>query len=425
MKTSARISVFAFISTLVLCIMANSSPAGLVATPSVTFDQINWGNGSGGFQDQDSQWGQAVVSFSPDDAASLSPFGSGYAGWVNIVTSVAGGSNNNWSVENMPVVFDKAGDLSGDLPFTYQFDLGQPDGSAVANLSYSLMLSTSPLTSEPSGPLTSAGVLGVTDTEGTTTTPGLEGDEAGTVAQDTVGAAVAGAVAGAAIGAGGRGSIQTSQTNIAVVAEQLNGCAPGAAARSIKYLQQMYPSLNVTQNAQQVYGTLTNLMQSVTGPATTNGGGTAIANFVAGKNLYFTTNNLQIAPTVVTTNFGQVISSLNATGDVEIGVGWAGGGGHCIFVTGVTTVYTNGVPYRYIVNGLQDPNQGGTSISNQTTQYTFDTSGNLLDNGGGSLNSFRIEMATVPEPSTMELAGMGIGALALMQAMRQRRRRRT
>jgi len=410
--------VFVLLSTLVVPLVLINPP---VRAASVSFDQISWGDGTGGFEDQYSQWGEASVSFSGADAASLAPLGSGYAGWVNIVTAVAGGSNNNWAVENMPVVFDKAGDLDGDLPFTYQFDLGQTDGSLVSGLSYSLTLSATPLTVEPSGSLTSGGVVGVTDLEGSTTNAGFEGDEAGSFAQDTIGAAVAGAVAGALIATNGRGTIQTSLTNIAVVAEQKNGCAPGAAARSIKYLQQMFPSsLNITQSAQQVYGTLTNLMQSDTGP--TSRRGTAINNFISGKNLYFTTNNLSIAPTVVTTNFGQVVSALNSTGDVEIGVSWAGGGGHCIFVTGVTTLYTNGVPYRYIVNGLQDPKQGSGSISNQTTQYTFDTSGNLLDNGGGFLNSFRIETVTVPEPGTAELAGLGIGALALLQTMRRRRR---
>ncbi|HXI85428.1 MAG TPA: PEP-CTERM sorting domain-containing protein [Verrucomicrobiae bacterium] len=414
-----RYSVFVFVSVVVLSLALTATPARAATT---TFDQISWGDGIGGYQDQFSQWGQASVDFSIADAGSLAPFGSGYAGWVNIVTSVPGGANNNWAVENMPVVFNSAGDLDGDLPFTYDFNLGQTDGIAVGSLSYSLTLTAAPLSLQPSGSLTSAGVAGLTKVEGTTTSPGLEGSPASQFAQNTVGmaASVASALSSLSIS---NGAIRTSQTNIAVVTEQLNGCAPGAAARSIKYLQQMYPSLNVTQNAQQVYGTLTNYMNSFTGPASTNGGGTAVANFVSGKNLYFATNGLAIAPTVVTTNFGQVISALNSTGDVEIGVSWAGGGGHCVFVTGVTTLYTNGAPYRYVVNIIQDPNQGGNSVTNETDQYVFDTNGNMLNKGGGSLNSFRIELATVPEPSTIVLSALGLGAIGFSLSRRSRQRR--
>jgi hypothetical protein len=409
----ACFAVAIIISTLLIC------PPTRAAT--VIFNQISWGDGTGGFEDQSSQWGEASVDFNAADAGSLTPFGSGYAGWVNIVTSVSVGSNDNWAVENMPVVFNSAGDLDGDLPFTYNFNLGQTDGIAVGSLSYSLTITAAPLTFQPSGPLTGAGVAGVTKVQGTTTVPGLEGGQASQFAQNTVGlvSSVIGTISSLSIS---NGAIQTPQTNVAVVAEQLNGCAPGAAARSIKYLQTMYPSLTITQGAQQVYGTLTNYMNSFTGPASTNGGGTAVANFVAGKNLYFTTNNLQIAPTVVTTNFGQVISALNSTGDVEIGVSWAGGGGHCVFVTGVTTLYTNGVPYRYVVNIIQDPNQGGNSTTNETDQYVFDTNGNMLNKGGGSLNSFRIEMSTIPEPETVELAGFGIGTLAFLHTLRRRKR---
>ena len=100
-------------------------------------------------------------------------------------------------------------------------------------------------------------------------------------------------------------------------------------------------------------------------------------------------------------------------------------GGHAVFVTGITTLTTNGVPYRYIVDVIQDPNQGGGSLTNGTDRYTFDTSGNMLNRGGAGagINSFRIEMATVPEPETVELAALGLGALGLMRVLSRRRRR--
>ena len=327
-----------------------------------------------------------------------------------------------------PVVFDNFADLNGSTPFSFSFDLGQTDGTAVSSLNYSLTLSTTPLGSQPGGPLSSSGVTTGTEVEGNQTDPGSEGDEAATPARNSVGIGAA-AAAGAAAALTGRGAVQTPATNIPSVNEADNGCAPGAAARSIRYLGNMFPSLNITQSAQGIYGTLTNLMQSDTGPGSSNG--TKIANFISGKNLYFTTNNLSIAPTVVTTNFGQVISALNATGDVEIGVSWGfqvvGGvtnylGGHAVMVTGVTTLYTNGVPYRHVVDVVQDPLQGSGSTTNENDRYEFDTNGNLLNKGGigARINNFRIE-AVVPEPATVELAALGLGALGLRRALRRRR----
>ena len=349
-----RLSAFVFVSAVIASLTLATTPAHAVTT---SIEQVSWGNGTGGYEDQNSQWGRASVGFSAADIGSLTAFGSGYMGWVNIVTTVVGGSNNNWAVQNEPVVFDNLADLNGSLPFSFSFDLGQTDGTAVSSLNYSLSLSTAPLGSQPGGPLSSIGVTAATEVEGNQTDPNSEGDEAATAARDSAGV---GAVVGAAAALAGRGAVQTPTTNIPSVNESDNGCAPGAAARSIRYLGNMVPSLNVTQSAQQIYGTLTNLMQSDTGPGSSNG--TKIANFISGKNLYFTTNNLAIAPTVITTNFGQVVSALNSTGDVEIGVNWGfevvGGvtnylGGHAVMVTGVTTVYTNGVPYRYFVDVVQ------------------------------------------------------------------------
>jgi hypothetical protein len=424
-----RNSAFVFVSALMASLTLIPAPAHAVTT---SFDQVSWGNGTGGFEDQSSQWGRANVSFSASDIGSLTAFGSGYMGWVNIVASVGGGSNNNWAVQNEPVVFDNLADLNGSTPFSFSFDLGQTDGTAVNNLNYSLTLSTGPLGSEPGGPLSLASVAAATEVEGNQTDPNSEGNIASTAARDSIGIGAA-AAAGAALALTGRGAVQTPLTNIPSVNESDNGCAPGAAARSIRYLGNMFPSLNVTQSAQGIYGTLTNLMMSDTGPGSSNG--TRIANFISGKNLYFTTNNLSIAPTVVTTNFGQVISALNSTGDVEIGVSWGynvvGGvtnylGGHAVMVTGVTTIYSNGVPVRYIVDVVQDPLQGSGSTTNETDRYEFDTMGNLLNKGGmgARINNFRIE-TVVPEPATIELAALGLGALGFSLARRRRGRKRS
>ncbi len=397
----------------------------LARAVNVSFDQVSWGNGSGGFVDQNSSWGQATLGFSPTDVGSLTPDGSGgYYGWVNMVTSVPGGSNNNWAVENMPVVFSDPSQLGSDLALTANFDLGNNvDGTAISSLNYSLTLSPTPLASQPGGPLTGASVTVADEVEGTESNTADEGSWAGTIAQNFIGAIVS-VVTNISFS---NGQISGGQTNIARIAEDDNGCAPAAAARSIKYLGSMFPSVAVSQTAQQVYGTLVTNMNTSIG---TNGNGTAPANFVAGKNQYFTANALTIGPTQVTNSFAAAMAALKNTNDVEMGLNWgftdaartSGLGGHCTFVAGITEIrYTNNV-IGYVVTCIDDPNQGSGIASNEAYNLVFDANGNLLSGGGvgGRLNSLRIE-AVVPEPATVELVAAGL--VAAMIVSRRRRHR--
>jgi hypothetical protein len=438
MKTGTRFSVFAFISTLVLSIVAISPPARAV---SVSFDQVSFQDSSGGNADLNSQSGEAVVSFSPGDASSLAPFGSGYAGYLNVVTSVAGGSNNNWAVNNEPVIFNTAADLGGDLPLSLDIDLGQADGTAVSSLNYSLSLSPTPLLSQPGGPLTPASVSTDSIVAGTTTDPNMDGEAEDTGATDTDGAP-GGAVP--AFKYGTTASIGITSTNVAGINEAFNGCAPGAAARSIAYLGRLYPSLGVTNNAQAIYGSLTNLMNAATGPASTNIGanaGTSLGGFTNGKNAYFVANNLNISNTVVTTSFAQAIAALNSSQDVEMainqGITTIGNrvytnGGHAVFVSQIIPVYSTNAAMTFLgwdVNVI-DSRQGINSTSNRMYTVIFNPDGTYQTGSnttGAALKNFRIECAfnTVPEPSSLAMAALGLGALASSVVFRRRKRHRT
>ena len=419
MSNRNRFSISVLISAAVVSLAVIEPTARAV---DVSFDQIDWGDGSAGFIDQNSQWGQANIGFSSADVGLLTPDGSGgYFGWVNVVTSVSGGSNNNWAVENMPVTFNSLGDLDSHLSLAVNFDLGQTDGTDISSLNYSLTISGTPLASQPGGPLTSAAVASDTVVEGTEANSSSEGGLGFLrAAQDFIGVVV-NVVTNISLSSG---QISGGQTNIARINEDDNGCAPAAAARSIKYLGSMYPSLNITQTAQQVYGALVTSMNTSIG---TNGNGTLPANFVAGKNQYFTTNNLAIGPTAVTNSFGAAMLALRNTNDVEMGLFWGytdaartnSLGGHCTFVAGVTEIRLTNSVIGYIVTCIDDPIQGDNIASNTAYNLVFDASGNLLNQGvGAQLNSLRIE-TVVPEPSTLGLAAFG---MAVLMFVRRRRR---
>jgi hypothetical protein len=432
MKSTSRFSslifVFAFVFSFIL-----SNPLARAVT--IGFDQVSWGNGSGGYEDQNSQWGEATLGFSGADASLLAPDGSGgFYGYVNVVTSVAGGSNNNWAVQNLAVSFNSLSDLTGgSLPTTVDFDLGQGDGTAVGSLNYSLSISVAPLALQPGSPLTAAGVTAATEVDGTEDDPSEFGGEGDVPASDFVGA-----TAGSNIGA--RGRITGNETNVPAINEAVNGCGPGAAARSLVYLSKIAPtSVTLTQTAQQIYGTLTNYMQSSTGP---NSSGTSNANFIAGKNAYFTTNGLSIVPTAFTNGAAGIsaaINCLNATGDVEMGISWGfkvvGGitnslGGHAVFVSQITP-FTNsaGGTVAYQIRYIEDPTQGDGIASNGVKVVTVFPNGAFLNpsagvQGSGAFGFFLENIQAVPEPSTFELAGFGIGALALIRSLSRRRKKR-
>lgn len=418
MKIGIRLSVLTSITALVLFSL---SPPARAAT--VGFDQISWSTGVG-FEDQNSQVGQATMAFDASDLGSFTPDGSGgYYSFVNIVTSVAGGSNNNWAVHNLLVSFNNAGDLEGaDLAPTADFDLGQTDGTAVSSLNYSITFSSSSLSLQPGSPLSSASVVNDTEVEGTSSDQTDFGDEAGAGAAD-FGAANGGLGRGAVAGSGG------TATNIPKVAEAINGCAPGAKARSIAYLGNMFPSLNVTQSAQGIYGTLTNIMA-------TSSNGTTAAGIVSGANAYFTSNNLSIAPTVYTNNIGMAINSLNSTGDVEIGINWgyrviAGTnyyyGLHAAMITQIIAITNSlGQTVAYQIQYVDNPKQGMGIATNVPHSFYVDLNGNELGAPAGiqgsGVTGYFIENVQVPEPTSLAMAALGLGALASSVVFRRRKR---
>src|ERR1017187_2512502 len=164
MKNPVQQLLALFVACLLFVPVAKS---GVISGPPVGFDQVSWGNGNGGDVDQNSQWGQANISLAGDAGLLTADGSGGYYGYVNIVTSVAGGSNNNWAVQNLVINFSSLAVLNGSLATTADFDLGQTDGTAVGSLNYFAQISATPLALQPSGPMSGASLANETEDVGT------------------------------------------------------------------------------------------------------------------------------------------------------------------------------------------------------------------------------------------------------------------
>ena len=323
----------------------------------------------------------------------------------------------------MIVYFNSAVELGGSLETDVDFSLGNAVGVNVSSLDYSISFSSAPLALQPVASMSTVGVGDEVLADGTEDDPNEFGDAATQPATDYVGAP-------AATGIGARGAITGSETNVPKINEAVNGCAPGAAARSIQYMaaQGLY---TITNTPQGTYGALTNAMQT-----TTNG--TSKVNLISGKNAFVGSNGLPIATTFFTNNFGVAINTLNKTGDVELGISWGFsltntpsgvrtnfGGGHAVFVSQIIPI-TNaaGQIVRYQVRYIEDSIQGDSIASNNVKTMTV-TPGGLDVNsptnvvGRGIFGFFIENPTTVPEPSTLAMAAMGMIAAVLV-----RRRRR-
>ena len=83
----------------------------------------------------------------------------------------------------------------------------------------------------------------------------------------------------------------------------------------------------------------------------------------------------------------EVQDALDAGCDVEILIGWSGGGGHATMVTGVTVHADGSATITYV----DDPNQGDGVAENQEHTISTDASGNF---GNGTVDGFMIECVT-------------------------------
>lgn len=396
--------------------------AGRMSAVDIAFNQLDWLDNNGGFTSEKSDWGAVTVLVSSADTNLFTQTGNSFVGYVNIVTTVPGGNTNNWAVMNAPVVFNSLSEFDYGFPKSHWFNLGIPRGSIrVTSLNYRITIDAAPLATAPIGPMAAADV-GISKI--------LFGGSSGVLNgiafsgnSGRLPPAPAFNFKGAAPGESAANMVRIGLTNISqvpvVTNENVNGCAPAAAARSIKYLARN--NAGFTNSAQNIYDTIkgSNYMNSALG---SSGDGTDSVGFKEGKDNYVATNKLGIKTVIGITNFVKVVNALSNGADVELHFIWYGSTndaaldtnyfGHYAMVTSITTLVSNGVVSGYDVEWI-DGEQGASNSSNRVHSYIFDTNGVVRtpDPGdyGTKLFSFYVETTNSPPSPDFEFEGSGAG----------------
>ena len=169
---------------------------------------------------------------------------------------------------------------------------------------------------------------------------------------------------------------------IHAVAELIDGCAPAAATRSLRYL--MENAGEKPPHPTQMYNDLINEMGTVVGGQ--DDGGTSDDGIEAGKDSYANHHDVPVNTSRAygAPSFGQAFNSLGNGGDVELLIGWSGGGGHCAMVTSMTQ-YADG---SYDITYVDDPDQSDGRAENQEHTIHVDSNGNFP---GGTVDGFVME----------------------------------
>lgn len=359
---------------------------------TLTINQVDWLQGSGGFLAQNSEWGFANFQFGPGDQGQFFSDGvGGFYGYVQLLTNPnAGSGSNNWAVQNKLMVFKDSTAFEGRLPDGITFNLGVPRGEDLTgnpNFRAYAFVTVIPLASMPIVDISGAQYQVAVGKEewvfggGAFVAP-TESDsflgEAGRVEPATavnyVGAAPADTKREQA-------KIKIKDEDVEKVKEELQGCGPGSAARSLRYLVKQ-GKITFAKTAQQIYEDLKakKYMNTDLGE---KGNGTFNKPFVDGKNQYAKDNKLKVTTAERVCSVGALALDLDKGEDIEVlfkfGKNDKGKdlGGHIAFVAEIVFYENDQIQvtgYELRVIDTKDQKDGA---ENRSHWFKFDKDDNL------------------------------------------------
>lgn len=399
--------------------------AGRANAFTSSFSQINWLGDSGGFVAQNSEWGLYTLTLGSSDLAQLTPFSGGFYGFLNVGTISAGGSTQNWAVQNHLIWVSGSTEIANRGPEEFTYNLTTPRGVDVGATMYAITITPGALGAPNFGNLQAANVGntdwlfgGLRDDGYSPPFTGRAGQVAPNIASNYQGS-------GTGKTPDSRGVISIPKGDIAAINEDKNGCAPGSAARSVKYLEESSNGfINTGLTAQQIYEQLKAAMSSSVGTGST---GTKITDMFNGKRQWVQDHNLPISTRQIS-SIADAMAELANGQDVESLIYWgtnADGesmGGHAAFTQEIVALRNAaGQITGYEVKICDDPHQGNGSAENHGYWLSVSPSGALRGYGtGASVYSFMVECPT-PEPGAW--AAMLTGG-AMMGVFFRRRARK-
>jgi len=365
----AVILVVAVALVVVACEPAAPKPPGLDPGITVSFVQLNWLDDAGDVRFANSRVGVAMFNFGDTAAASLV----GDGRFVNVFTDIDGALA--WSVQNLFLRYPSTERMMSSSP-SVQFAITAENGTRVADLRYALSITSEPLVAYIGPPDSPASVVPDDYHAGGFNGGGTGLSDLPLIIGPWVGPdPFAGQLEESALTVRGGRDLET-------VDEEINGCAPGAVARSIKYmLDQMdrVPDDLRDIDVQDIYESLKDLMG-------TDNVGTNVDELLEGKAAW-AGNDLPI----VTEKAGwsgqgiqDAIDAIKDRGDVEIRISLSGGGGHAAMVTSIVRFNNGQLQITYI----DDPTQGDGEAENQAHVITVNPDASFK---GGTIRGFVVE----------------------------------
>jgi hypothetical protein len=337
----------------------------------VRLSQLNWLGANGADGIPRSRVGVAEFLFSAHLGQLLRQNGGGY---VNLVLQRTRSSQSQWVVRNLYLSYKDVDAMVASTP-SVMFDLGVPNGRRMLDSFFDVFVTVEPFGQSPLPLRPKKAKIAL---ENYHAGGRLDGGSELSQIPRLIGPWVCPPVLPVRAA-----DITVDVDDLVAVDEDVNGCAPGAVTRSIKY---MMGNCGVPTDATET------MDEDLGDDMNTGANGTTDDNLLAGKNQYVSDNDLPIDSELQYwgedfEDLGGIMDALNAGADIEILISWSGGGGHVAMVTSIVQLADG----SYLITYVDDPAQGDGNAENEEHVIHVGADGSFP---GGTVDGFLVEMPT-------------------------------